>query len=359
MTPDMPRCVAEDADLVQVFETQAGHCDRMNAPFNGRICRLLPRLLDETSALGRRVLAWSHDNMAGDLMPLRCCAGFHALARANRVAGLAAVYPPAQPDEAALEARLNAAIAQDDAFLAAYLDSAPQTNEIGRSAILLGGLLSLARRVKFPVALYEIGASAGLNMLFDRWYYDLGAGGFWGAAQSNVRLTSDWTGATPAVQTPLGIVSRAASDLAPLDAGKPAARDRLLSYIWPDQTARLERTKAALDIFAGQGLVVEKADALDWVSRRLQPSSAAPGTVTVLWHSVFLQYLDSSQRSSLVHVIRERGRAAAADRPFAWLQMEAGRENRQQCELRLTLWPGGETVHLADVDWHGRSAHWR
>lgn len=351
--------VADDAVLAQVFETQAGHCDRMNAPFNGRICRLLPRLLDDTSALGRRVLGWRHDNMAGDLMPLRCCAGFHALARANRVAALASVYPPAQPDDVALEAGLRAAIVQDDAVLAAYLDSAPQTNEIGRSAILLGGLLSLARRVKFPVALYEIGASAGLNMLFDRWYYDLGQGGFWGAAQSKVRLTCEWTGATPAVQTPLGIVSRAASDLAPLEAGKQADRDRLLSYIWPDQTARLERTTAALDIAAAQGLVVEKADALDWVSRRLQPSSAAPGTVTVLWHSVFLQYLDSAGRRSLIDAIRARGSAATTQSPFAWLEMEAGRESRQQCELRLTLWPGGETIHLADVDWHGRTAAWR
>ena len=320
--------VADDAVLAQVFETQAGHCDRMSAPFNGRICRLLPRVLDDTRAIGRRVLGWSHDNIAGDLMPLRCCAGFHALE-------------------------------QEDAFLAAYLDSAPQTNEIGRSAILLGGLLSLARRVKYPVALYEIGASAGLNMYFDRWYYDLGQGGIWGAAQSKARLTSEWTGASPAIQTPLGIVSRAASDLAPLDAGKQADRERLMSYIWPDQTARLERTMAALDIAARQGLAVERADALDWVSRRLQSSSAAPGTVTVLWHSVFLQYLDSAGRRSLIDAIRERGRQAAADRPFAWLEMEAGRENRQQCELRLTLWPGGETVHLADVDWHGRSAAWR
>ena len=351
--------VADDAVLAQVFETQAGHCDRMSAPFNGRICRLLPRLLDDTSEIGRRVLGWSHGNMAGDLMPLRCCAGFHALARANKIAALASVYPPAQPGDAALEAGLRAAIEQEDALLAAYLDSAPQTNEIGRSAILLGGLLSLAHRVKYPVALYEIGASAGLNMYFDRWYYDLGQGGIWGAAQSKVRLTSEWTGAAPAIQTPLGIVSRAASDLAPLDAGKQADRERLMSYIWPDQTARLERTTAALDMAARQGLAVERADALDWVSRRLQSSCAAPGTVTVLWHSVFLQYLDSAGRRSLIDAIRERGRAATAQSPFAWLEMEAGRENRQQCELRLTLWPGGETAHLADVDWHGRSAAWR
>ena len=78
----------------------------------------------------------------------------------------------------------------------------------------------------------------------------------------------------------------------------------------------------------------------------------------MLWHSVFIQYLDPPARRALIAAIRARGAQATADRPFAWLQMESGLDRRDQCELRLTLWPGGETIRLADVDWHGRSAHW-
>ena len=239
-----------------------------------------------------------------------------------------------------------------------YLDSAPQTNEIGRSGVLLGGLLTIAQRLNKPIALFEVGASAGLNLQFDRWSYDLGEAGRWGPQDARVKARCAWTGDTPKMRPTLDVVSRAASDLSPLDPAKPDDRDRLLSYIWPDQTERLERTVAALDIAAASGLKVEKADAIDWVAERLSANDAQPGTATVLWHSVFIQYVDAPARRTLIDAIRSRGEQATDDTPFAWLEMEQGHENRAQCELRLTLWPGGETVRLADVDWHGRSAHW-
>lgn len=350
--------VADDPGLARLFTVQAEHCDKMDAPFNARVCRLLADILDERSALGRRVLSWPRDNRGNDLVALRCCAGFHALARGKRVAELADAYPPRSPDNATLRAALEKAIAGEDAFLAKYLDSAPQTNELGRSAILLGGLLAVAARLRKPVALFEVGASAGLNLLFDRWSYDLGEGRSWGPPDAPVRVRCAWTGAAPALDTPLTIAAREASDLAPLDPGREGDRERLLSYIWPDQTERLSRTAAALDAAAASGLHVEKADARDWLADRLAPSQALDGTATVLWHSVFIQYLDPAVREGLVADVVRRGEAATADKPFAWLEMEARPEKREQCELRLTLWPGREEVRLADVDWHGRSAHW-
>ena len=65
-----------------------------------------------------------------------------------------------------------AAIEQEDAFLAAYLDGPPQTNEVARSNAILGGCLFIAGKTGTPLELFEIGSSAGLNLSFDRYGYD-------------------------------------------------------------------------------------------------------------------------------------------------------------------------------------------
>ena len=352
------RRLAEQDGARRAFEVQAENCEKMGAPFNARVCQALLGILDDGTALGRRVLDWPEKTRSGDLVPLRCCAGFHALARGKRVAELSAAYPPHIGDDHALRDALAAAVAKEDAFLTQYLDSAPQTNEVGRSAILLGGLLTLQQLVGRPIVLFEVGASAGLNMLFDRWFYRLGTGGTWGDPDSPVSVRCDWTGALPPLQPPLRVLSRAASDLLPLDPAVFTDRERLLSYIWPDQAERLARTAAALDVAAAASTHVEKADACAWVTRTLMPDKAPADTLTVLFHSVFIQYLAPLRRAGLIADIAARGAQATADQPFAWLHMEAGKEDRTRCELRMTLWPGERERHLANVDWHGRRAQW-
>ena len=114
--------------------------------------------------------------------------------------------------------------------MTAYIDSPPQTNEVVRSAVLLGGFLVIAAATQMPLALYELGASAGLNMLFDRYAYDLGDGRKWGDASSPVKIAAPWSGAAPALDTPLGIASRQAVDLLAQVRSRitePAARDSL------------------------------------------------------------------------------------------------------------------------------------
>ena len=361
--------IAHDPGLARAFALQAQACEAMDAPFTARVCTLLGDLLDDTSALGRRILGWPPENRGGDLLPIRCLGGLHALARSGGMPALTAAYPPRACDETSLRAAIIEALRREDAFLAAFLDSPPQTNEIGRSAILLGGLLTIAARLRQPIALYEIGASAGLNQLFDHWRYDLGEGRTWGPEGSSVRVACPWTGPAPGLATPLHIASRAACDLAPLDPRNTGDRERLLAFIWADQAERLARATAAFEIAAAEGTRPEKGDARDWFARKLAPTEARDGITSVLFHSVFIQYLGPANRAALVADIRARGARASPAAPFAWLRMEAGETNRSQCELRLTLWPDGGDVHLtsehvvsehlADVDWHGRHARWR
>ena len=350
--------VTDDPGLARAFTSQADACETMSAPFTARVCRGLAGLLDDSSALGRRLLDWPRENRGGDLLPIRCCGGLHALARAGTVTALTSAYPPHEIDEDGLRAAIAEAIIREDEYLAAFLDSAPQTNEIGRSAILLGGLLSIGRDDARPITLFEIGASAGLNQLFDRWRYDLGNDRTWGDAQSPVVIRCAWTGPGPPLDAPLEIVSRRACDLNPLDPRDATDRERLLSFVWADQAERLARAAQALGIAAKVGTRPDEADAAHWFARELAPAVARPETTSVLFHSVFIQYLPPDARAALVAAIHARGAAATQTSPFAWLRMEASEANKAQCELRLTRWPGGADEHLADVDWHGRSAAW-
>ena len=106
---------------------------------------------------------------------------------------------------------------------------APQTNEVSRSNAILGGCLHIAARTKQPLDIHEIGSSAGLNLNFDRYHYDLG-GREWGSADAAVKIVSPWEGEgnLPPLDAPLTVSSRQGCDLNPLDVSDESARERLL-----------------------------------------------------------------------------------------------------------------------------------
>lgn len=344
-------------DIAEAFERQAKACLELGAPFTSNLCSLLGARLDASSAFGRRIAAWPADSLWPDLVPLRCCAALNTLVRRGRASGLAAFYPPNAPgDDDPFWSAISTTIADHDAEMTAFLDSPPQTNEVVRSAILLGGFLTIAEAVDRPLALYELGASAGLNLLFDRYAYDLDEGRKWGDTKSPVRIASAWKGRAPSLATPLKVASRAAVDLRPVDARSTGDRERMLAYIWPEQTERLRRIEPALDMVAASDLQVEHGDALAWL-KTMMAGPPQEGVCRVVFHSVFFQYLPADLRRALREKIVEIGERATTVAPFAWLSMEAG-EDRMSCELRLTIWPGAERRALAKVDWHGRWAEW-
>lgn len=344
-------------DIAEAFERQAKACADMGAPFTANLCRVLGANIDASSAFGRRIAAWPADSLWPDLMPLRCCAALNTLVRRGRAPALAAFYPPNAPgDDEPFWNAIVMTIADHDAEMTAFLDSPPQTNEVVRSAVLLGGFLTIAQAVDRPLALYELGASAGLNLLFDRYAYDLGDNRKWGDANAPVRIASAWSGAAPTLDTPLKIAAREAVDLRPVDARSSDDRERMLAYIWPEQTERLRRIEPALDMVAKSDLRVEPGDALAWL-KNIMAGPPQEGVCRVVFHSVFFQYLPPDLRGALREKIVEIGEKATAAAPFAWLSMEAG-EDRMSCELRGTIWPGAERRKLADVDWHGRWAKW-
>jgi hypothetical protein len=242
------------------------------------------------------------------------------------------------------------------ASLAMFMSHEPQTNEVLRSAVLLGGFLEVAAAAGLPLRCFEIAASAGLNQFWDRYRYDLGAAGAWGPADSPVRLATDWSGGRPPLEARVAVAERAACDRAPIDLRQPEQRRRLTAYIWADQLDRLARLQAAIETALDAGVSVERSDAAAWTRARCAPRD---GFATVLYHSIFWQYVGAAGQAELRGDIEAQGARATASAPFAWLRMEPREGSLTQIELRLTGWPGGEERLLAEVHAHGASVAWK
>ena len=336
------------------FHAQAAACARLGSPFTAALLELVAERLDEAGALGRAVLGWPGDPKA-DALALRVAAGLHALALSGAAPELAAAFPGGAPaaDPAALGPALTRAFETHAAAIADFLRRPPQTNEVGRSAVLLGGFLTVAAETGLPLRLLEIGASAGLNLIWDAYGYDL-AGAAWGPPDAPVRLRPQWQGALPPLLS-VAIAGRRGCDRAPIDPRVAEGRLRLRAYIWPDQAERGRLLEGALDLAAERGVRVERADAAAWAEARLR--KRAPGAVAVLYHSIVWQYLPADRQRRIAAAIERAAAAATSACPLAWLRMEPAPDPRHT-ELRLALWPGGHERLLAHADYHGRWVRW-
>jgi hypothetical protein len=281
-------------------------------------------------------------------------AGVHRLVLEGRAPRLAGLYPSVggriDPEHAWREFRALV-IEQRDA-LRALTDLPCQTNEVGRSAALLGGFLLVAREIGFPLRLLEIGASAGLNLCFDRYFYS-GAGLSFGEPASPVRFEDFVIDGRPPFDQALEITERRGCDTRPLDATSSEDRLRLLSSVWPDQVERIEQLRAALDLVAADPPLVERASAGGWLEQALKEARA--GAATVVFHSIVWQYLGDDERERVKAAIETAGAQANADAPVAWLRMEVGGE---LADVHLTRWPGGEESLIARAGYHGRPVYW-
>lgn len=348
--------VAQAPALHQSLLFQARACRSLGSPFSGA-------LLEEAAAdwqaggASRRLLApWADASLKGlfdAATPLRLLGALHDLALSGDDPALSGAY--ARLDADAAWAAAAAAISREAARLSRFMEHEPQTNEVRRSLCLVGGFLEVAGATKLPLRCFELAASAGLNLSWDRYRYQLG-GAVWGDPGSPVRLDAEWDGPAPPVEARIKVIERAACDRRPVDLTDEVQRRRLLAYIWPDQPDRLARARAAIELALGAGVRVEAADAPAWTRARVTPE---PGAATVLYHSVFWQYMPAESQAALAAAIAEIAARASAEAPFAWLNMEPAPENLAAMNVRLTLWPGGEERILAEVHPHGAWVRWR
>ena len=227
-----------------------------------------------------------------------------------------------------------------------------QNNEVGRCADLLFAFDRVARQGDGkPLAMLELGPSAGLNMLWDRYGYDYGRLGYVGDRASPVQLHCELRGdilptlpqAIPTVGWRMGI------DLNPLDVHNPEAVRWLQALIWPEHRDRAQRIEAALALAQQQSLEIIVGDAVD----RLPEAMAQVPTETTLciYHSYALNQAPEPVRARIFAQI-----ANFAQTRDLFRVCEEWYAHVPQAELELFCYRDGEVQHekLAECEGHGR-----
>ena len=341
-----------EASIRAAFVKQADWNRVLGAGFTAEVCATLARILDRSTATGRRVLDWPGNPIA-DALALRLAGGLNALVRAGDLPMLATGYPPSPIPAGDLAGLLTAALGDDR--LLPWLDRAPQTNEVARAGVLMPGLLAIAAATELPIRLFELGASAGLNLRLDHYGYRLGGVDF-GPPNAPVVLAPVWEGPPPPAAA-IRVVERRGVDLAPVDVRTAADRDRLLAYVWPEQRERVARLEAAIAAFIADPVALDAGDAAAWVEAEVAPLA---GTASVVFHSIAWQYFLVATQARIAAHLETQGAATTADAPLAWLRYEfdASGSVGAPPTLRLTLWPGGEDRLLAHAHPHGASVRW-
>lgn len=343
-------------NFAEAAQAQAQLCETLGSAFTARLCRIFADLPAAPSGLFHHLHNWPGDpSAAGDAVALRLAGALHALVLTDRAPALGALYPP--HDTATSPARLQSTVVNtlnDEAgFVLRWLESPPQTNEVSRCSALIPAFHLLANHYGLPLVTSELGASAGLNMIWDHYRCRIGAKG-WGPGTAGLQLAPDWHGPVPP-RADISIRDRAGCDLSPLSPGSEDDRLRLMAYTWPDQPDRLERLQTALNLAASLGNRVENADAADWAESRL--ANPRSNCLHVLYHSVTWQYFPPAVARRIANAVAAAGARATPLSPFAWLRIEAdGKEDG--AAITLTFWPGARRHNIGRIDFHGRWVQW-
>ncbi len=340
-------------NLHDALHMQATACGNLGSPFMARLLTLLGDNWPTDTTLAAKCDTYQGDiGPAGHSLPLRIAGGLHAL-RLQGDAALDAVYPPNAPSDDTFAETILAALHTHDAFLTDWISSPPQTNELRRSVALIPGAMWLAERFGRPFVISELGASGGLNLMWDQFALD---GGNWrvGPDPAPVTLTPDWTGPAADGAWPT-VAERRGVDLNPLDPTDPDDLLRLTAYLWPDQPHRLANTRAAAGSVPAP---VDRGDAIDWLEHRL--AAAPEGHLHLIQNTIAWQYFPEDVQARGRDLLAAQGAKATEDTPLVWLQLETDGdlEGLGGAAITAQVWPGGEVTALGRADFHGRWVKW-
>ena len=237
----------------------------------------------------------------------------------------------------------------------AVAERAVQTNEVRRSWTLLPCFLWIASQTGADMLdLVELGSSAGLNLVWDRYRYRYDAGA-WGDPDAPLELSGKERCAVSADLLTLHptVGRRVGVDRSPIDVTTDDGLRQLQSFVWAGQDERIEllgRAARALredppEILAGD-LVELLPEALD---------HAAGDGLTVVFQTATFGYLDAEGRERVRAILNQAG----ASRPLAFVStVEPRSDEIGGWGIRIVLWPGERRTHVAEADYHGTWLEW-
>ena len=230
-----------------------------------------------------------------------------------------------------------------------------QTNEVQRSWLLLPCFLEIARRAGTETFdLIELGPSAGLNLVWDRYRYRYEAG-TWGPDGAALELSGEERRPVPGELLRISprVRQRRGIDLSPLDVTRPGDALLLKSFVWADQRERLERLDRAVETLRADPPELERGNVVERLPELL--AERLPGALTVVFQTAVRGYISREDWRRMLLALDEAGRSF----PLALVSVsQPASDEHRFWGLWLRLWPDGEKHLLAHAGFHGQWLEW-
>ncbi|MGA0863845.1 MAG: DUF2332 domain-containing protein [Ilumatobacteraceae bacterium] len=354
----MPKDSTGDQDrddaMLSALEQQRQSCASLGSQVQ---VHLLDGLIDDFRSGGtvRHLLAERKERPLHDAVPLRLLGGLHRLVLAGIAPRLARHYPTVggHPGDSLVSDALDT-LNEHTAEIRQSLSRPVQTNEVGRSVVLMAAARWLHGLGESHFDLVEVGSSAGLNLFFEQFHAPVTAGG-WGPVESSVHLSADAVRRPPPSDGKTAIaVRRWGSDPNPVNLDDDSQRVGLLSFVWPDHVERFARLASAVELARADPPRVDTASA-DETVERLRADELE--RCTVVFHSIVWQYMGPRVQRRFVDGLHEVGARSRRGHKLIWLRMEPAGPT---ADVRATVWTDDtvEELVLATVGYHGVDLNW-
>jgi hypothetical protein len=239
-------------------------------------------------------------------------------------------------------------------FIGRFVAEQPvQTNEVQRSWMLLPCFLEIARHAAVSeFDLIELGPSAGLNLVWDRYRYRYSAGS-WGRPGAPLELGGEERRPVPAdlLGIDVRVSKRIGVDAAPIDVTTDDGARLLKAFVWADQTWRLEQLDRAIEALREDPPELVRGDAVAELPGLL---ASASDRLTVVLQTAVFGYIGAEGAERIYETLDD----AAARRPLAYVgSHQPGPDVHTYWALAVRVWPG-ERETVAHADFHGAWIEW-
>lgn len=230
-----------------------------------------------------------------------------------------------------------------------------QTNEVLRSWMLLPCFLEVARRAGAEqIDLVELGPSAGLNLVWDRYRYRY-ANGTWGSPDAPLELAAEERRPVPGelLEVRPRVRNRLGIDRSPIDATSEAGALLLKCFVWADQTTRLERLDQAIGALRKDPPQLVHGDFVTLLPDVL--AGRRDGALTVVYETAVLGYVSDEGRQEVFATLDRAG----AEGPLALVRTaHPGEDRAEHYAISIRLWPHEREIPVF-AGYHGQWLEWR